>query len=434
LLTPLLAAFAQAGDEPSAWGEFLNPDGSINWGNLTYLGEVSEPAEWMNVELPGGIQVPLGEARYNRYVTPSGNVLVLPSPATLFMTFLNPHESGLLANPPQMLGTGHSILAMLTTGFINLEQLQEMGYVDPADFFQAVIDGQVNIWSALSPAFLLEIVHMSLDAGYLVTALWLYLHGVECATIPGGCPPGWDDPGDPGDPPAPPTPSACPLPSITYDPVSAAGEKVAPLYPVVVGQDPERRGADVELRVSIPPVILTWYEEDITHICRHTEGGNGGGCPGPGRRYERVIGADGNATTWSPSMENNPNWRVITQVECIPHVEVFPDFLDTASLQINLSPESRNWILTSLAQAYPGARLKRPDWQFAFPGPGELQGGEVVAWSQFIPNIQFADPGLYGMRVSGRTTGTAISGPRVFDLPLNEFTVDLLRVTLIEAP
>jgi hypothetical protein len=37
LVNPVLKAFADEGDD--AWGEFLNPDGSINWANLTYLGE-----------------------------------------------------------------------------------------------------------------------------------------------------------------------------------------------------------------------------------------------------------------------------------------------------------------------------------------------------------------------------------------------------------
>jgi len=80
LLNPVLKALADDGED--AWGEFINPDGSINWANLTYLGEASEPADWMMIELPGGIQVPLGDAKYSRYVTPSGNVVVLPSPAT----------------------------------------------------------------------------------------------------------------------------------------------------------------------------------------------------------------------------------------------------------------------------------------------------------------------------------------------------------------
>ncbi|MBE0411364.1 MAG: hypothetical protein IBX69_16700 [Anaerolineales bacterium] len=431
LPTPAQEAFAQDDDGQSAWGEFLNPDGSINWNNLTYLGEVSEPVDWMNIDIPGGIQIPLGKARYNRYITPSGNVLVLPSPATMFMSFLKPGESGLEANPPHMLSNGHSILSMLATDYIDFDQLQELGYVSPAEFFQAVIDGQVNIWSVVSPNFLFEILQMTLDAGYLVTTLWLYLHGEECATIPGGCPPGIDDPENPQ---IPPPPTACPQPSLTSDPVHASGEKVAPLNPIVIGQDPERRGVDLNIQVSIPPVIFTWHETITTYTCRYEAGGEGEGCPGPGYRYQQVIGEDGSPTTWDSSMEDNGNWQVITNVDCIRHVEVFTDYLAYAYLRVNLSPESRQWILTHLAKAYPGARLKRPDWQFTFQGPGSLDGGGAVSWSQLIPRIQFSDPGQYTMRLVGLTTGTTVSTPRSFDLPLNPFSVDMLRVTLVEAP
>ena len=305
LVNPVLKAFADEGDD--AWGEFLNPDGSINWANLTYLGEVSEPADWMMIEIPGGIQVPLGESRYSRYITPSGNVLVLPSPATMFMTFLHPEASGFATNPPEMLSSGSQILAALAADYIDVEDLQALGYIDPADFFRAVIEGRENIWSVVSPNFLIEIVRMSFDAGFLVTGLWLYLSGVNCDAIPGGCPPGFGLTPTPGGTPTPPPPVACPAPSIAFENVYASGEKVAPPKPVVVGQDPEKRGADVELRVTIPPVIFTWYEARTTNICEYAPGGNGGGCPGPGSDYDKVIDSDGNETDWSYFMENNSN-------------------------------------------------------------------------------------------------------------------------------
>ena len=41
----------------SAWGEILNPDGSIQWSKLTDLGNTSGPADWMNITLPGGMVI-----------------------------------------------------------------------------------------------------------------------------------------------------------------------------------------------------------------------------------------------------------------------------------------------------------------------------------------------------------------------------------------
>ena len=46
LATLIAPALAQDGDGESPWGEFLNPDGSINWSSLTYLGETSEEQDW----------------------------------------------------------------------------------------------------------------------------------------------------------------------------------------------------------------------------------------------------------------------------------------------------------------------------------------------------------------------------------------------------
>lgn len=133
-------------------------------------------------------------------------------------------------------------------------------------------------------------------------------------------------------------------------------------------------------------------------------------------------------------METSPNWRRSVETDCIRHVEVFPDYLDYTVVNANLSSESRAWILNDLAAAYPGASLKRPDWQFSFHGPGNANGSGSVNWSQLIPGIQVADPGTYHLQATGRTTGTLVSSPRSFDQPFGEFEVELLRVTLIEAP
>ncbi len=94
-------------DDPSPWAEILNPDGTIQWENLTDLGNTTEAADWMAITLPGGVVIQ-PDATYHRYQTPSGNVLVLPSPATLFFMALNPQESG-LSGAESMLGNGAAI-------------------------------------------------------------------------------------------------------------------------------------------------------------------------------------------------------------------------------------------------------------------------------------------------------------------------------------
>src|SRR4030042_3006039 len=100
-----------AADGESPWGEILNPDGSIRWDLLSDLGTVSESADWMDITLPGGMVLDL-DATYHRYQTPSGNILVLPSPATLFFMAMHPVESG-LASAERMLGDGAGVRAVL---------------------------------------------------------------------------------------------------------------------------------------------------------------------------------------------------------------------------------------------------------------------------------------------------------------------------------
>ena len=119
--------------------------------------------------------------------------------------------------------------------------------------------GRSDIWSIVNFTYLFEILRMSFNSGFLVNALLLYLNGVaDCTSLPGGCAglvaelfrwglcarnthmPGSDH--RPG-------------------PATLTIQKVAPENPLVIGQDPEKRGADIQASVTIPPVIFTWYEQ-----------------------------------------------------------------------------------------------------------------------------------------------------------------------------
>ena len=184
---------------------------------------------------------------------------------------------------------------------------------------------------------------------------------------------------------------------------------IAPLHPVVVGQDPERRGVDVEGHITIPPVVYHTFErrrhDDL--ICSAVSGG-GSGCPDHPH---------------SPFFTTH----VRTWYECVEHTRIYPDNLASAKVSINLTQDSRHYILTHLAEAYPDAHLIHPDFTFSY-GPG----GSV--WSQIIPNIQVSDPGDYTVTVMALTTGTPVSAPRTATIGLGTFPVELVRVTLIDQP
>jgi hypothetical protein len=304
----------------------------------------------------------------------------------------------------------------MLAGYISPADMAAMGYSDPNSFWQSVIDGQTNIWTMeVMGDFFRDLLTASLADQNLYTMLLLYTNG-NCDAVPGGCPPGKVLPT-----PAPPS-SACSAPFIQTGPIqvtggSGDGGKVAPRNPVVIGQDPERRGVDVKVNALIPPISYHTFET-IRHddlVCAWDSTGLGSGCPGHPR---------------------DPRWETVvhTWYECIKHIQVFPDYLASAQVSINLTPESRAWILTDLAQAYPGAHLLHPDFLFSFAGPGSMLGDKSVSWTTTIPSIQTADPGNYTTTVTVRTTGTPVSAPRQARVGIGQFTVELVQVTLIEQP
>ncbi|MBL8080496.1 MAG: hypothetical protein JNM55_21170 [Anaerolineales bacterium] len=393
-------AHAQEGD--GAWGEVVDADGNILYDNLTDLGEAHESVDWMP-DLP----FIDGQATYHEYLTPSGNLVVLPSATTLFFMAVNPEASG-LSQADSYLGNGLGVLETMLAGYISPSDLADLGYSDSADFFQAVIDGQSSIWTLgglTTINFLTDLLSGSLADQNLYTMILLYTQGA-CGDAPGGCAELVE---------ALPTPTEieCPAPYIQTGPISISGGsgdggKIAPPNPVVVGQDKDKRGVDVQVNVHVPPVIYHYFVK-IPHqeeSCRRDPSGHGGGCSDhPG----------------------DPNYKSVVNVwyECEEHTRSYTDRIASVVITINLTQESRQWILTELAQAYPGAHLIHPDFSFSYGGGG-------ASWSKIIPGIQTADPGNYRVNVTARSTGTPVSAPRSASAGIGQFLVELVRVTLIE--
>jgi hypothetical protein len=405
------SARAQQQHQENPWAEVVDANGNILYSNLTDLGVVQVDADWMpNVPFLNG------QATYHEYLTPNGNVVLLPSATTLFFMAANPKASG-LNQANSVLGNGMGALETMLAGYLTPTDLQRMGYTSPNDFFQAVVDGRQNIWSFGGQNmmnFLSDLISGSIADGNLYTMLVLYTAG-NCDAVPGGCPAGVTIR-------TPPPPAACSAPYIQTNPIqvtggSGDGGKIAPPNPVVIGQDPERCGVDVRVNVLIPPVVYHYFVS-VPHsklVCAADSTGRGAGCP---------------------DHPSDPHWKTEVNIwyECVEHTQVFPDYLNTARVSISLTDASRNWILTDLAQAYPNTHLLHPDFSYTFPGPGILLGDQSVTWTTTIPRIQTADPGDYATSVLVRTAGTPVSAPRQAQISLGQFMVDLVRVTLIGKP
>ena len=99
-----------AQDNP--WSEVIDANGNILYGKMTDLGEVQEDASWMP-------NIPFidGQATYHRYMTPSGNIVVMPSATTLFFMALHPDASG-INNAYSALGNGVGVLETMLAGYI----------------------------------------------------------------------------------------------------------------------------------------------------------------------------------------------------------------------------------------------------------------------------------------------------------------------------
>jgi hypothetical protein len=193
---------------------------------------------------------------------------------------------------------------------------------------------------------------------------------------------------------------------------------VAPPYPIVVGQDPERRGADLLWQVEVPPVVHTWYSEEEIRECVRV-GSGGRGCN------------DSDADGYRSFMRDNPAYALDVDIECIRHTDVYPDPLASVTPRASLTPESRDWITSGGLQArYPGASLYQPDWVWFPPVDGSVLANGAFVWEFLSERNPFRDPGGYSFSIGGSTKGTPVSSARRFEISADGFSVWLLEATL----
>ncbi len=414
----------QAQDESgSPWDQIVDEDGHLLTDNLIDLGETTEEADWMDIPLPFDLELDL-DANYHRYETPDGDVVVLPSPLTVMMMAMNPVESGLAQVDSQLALGGFVVsefLGSLLGDHIDWDQVSQAypQYSDPDTFWQAVLDGQANVWTCFAGLdFLTDLSMLSWNDLNLRMGLLLYLNGVaNCEQIPGGCSGIVDDHI---------LPQTCAAPSVTLQQPTLLIEKVAPQNPLVVGQDPQKRGADVEISVRIPPVIYTWYEPvyQNVQVCRDLRDGEPADC----RQTGTSLTEDGKAD----------HQRIL--VDCKHHVEYLPDPVVDVQAGARLDPASKSWILNQLSGAYYEAYIHRESFNLV-PGltawSGGCSGGVCTA-SALAGRVPFADPGKFDLSLKVQTAGTTFNGqpvtqPRSLSAT-GQMQVYVTLTTLIDQP
>lgn len=395
-LTAASPALVQAQDG-SPWGEVFDENGNLR-SDIVDLGVTTETPDWMSVDLPFNQSLDL-EANYHRFQTAEGDIVVLPSASTLFFMAMHPQESGLAASAGMMsngFGSLITFLGLVAGDSIDWGRLQSAHpeYKQPADFWNAVLSGNENAWTWFSGwGFITNLISMSWNDAAMRSAYLLYLQGAaNCAAIPGGCsgvviPP-------------PPTPRDCPDPSITIQQPALSIQKTAPNNPLVVGQDTqERRGADVQIAVTVPPVIFTWYEPiyEEEDVCRD---------PGAGETPNCKKSA-------SSTIDDGVSDTKLVFKECRQHVEQLPDTITNVQATASLSGDSQAWIKSHLGQTHYGAFIHHPSFNL-IPGLGTYStgcdGGGTCRASGTVQRVPFADPGTFNLKLLATTSGTQFMG------------------------
>lgn len=429
-----------AGDDGEGypWANVFDEEGHL-LDNLTDLGEVEVEADWMDLGIPGVLEI---NPTFHQFVTASGEMLLVPSASTLFFMGLHPGESGLidsygaLQNGQGMAITGASLLVHLFNQTANgqdlLAQIDQFGYTDPALFMDELIHNQDQIWTFAGTDvlnLLMELMTIGFGDEMLATTYLLYLKG-DCQASPTGCPenlclvaPQACQEMLPAV--ASNSPNAhCPADSITVGTPLLTIRPVAPAHPLVTGQDPARRGVDIHLSAVIPPTVQVVYQAVPVYgdVQRCTFGGKG---------------ASLNCATQPGLRVFDGTWRSVREVvgmECQRRVNTYPEAIAALTAWTELSQVSRTWILNELRAYYPGAEILAGSIGL-IPGRTSVQGGcggdKVCRGTALIPQVQFQDPGQHQLHLRVQTAGTPLTQGRILT-GFGQVEIGFIAVRLIQ--
>ncbi len=103
-------------------------------------------------------------------------------------------------------------------------------------------------------------------------------------------------------------------------------------------------------------------------------------------------------------------------MDCIRSVKLYPEAVKSVSASSSLSPASRQWIETALAEYYPGARVLQPTLSLV---PGQAScvtacsaEGTCQAWADLL-RVPFLDPGIHFLDLVVETAGTPLTRARI---------------------
>lgn len=427
LLLPPEVVLAGEGDGVDP-GEVWNVDGSIRWENLSGGEIVEVPIDLgfpIKLPLPGGGEWPLYDGRMNlafqRFTTPSGDTVLIPNMTTLFVMNAFPeavpeevvnYDLGLKNMLVEGYGdTLHFILSQTMPDVLAQIDALRQGYRNEQDFYRDLLQGKINIWSS-GLRFFKEMARLLIENDWAFMGWAVLLYDGNLALDEGGVA-GGDQP--------PPWPAWCPLNlNIDAPPPVVTARQVAPVRAITVGQDPEKRGADLEISVTVPPVVVTYQRPRVEIRTRTVCQGYGSPQPGMNECTPNVR-RPGRYYYWT---EEQYEERI-----CEPVREVHQDPIRYVDAWLELAESSRRWITGELAQRYPGARVYQGSmWLEPLTSPYGR-----TSWTHTWERLQLRDPGYWNIMVFGYTQGTPWTDPRPIGSllePQGAIEVWLLETTL----
>jgi len=431
LLSITAPVFADDSTGTADFGNFFDSEGNLLEG-VTDGGEVEIEADWMIGDLGGEGTGFASTATYHVYVAPNGDSLLAPSYTTMLSMIGAGEESGLTSAS----GTYQTFLATVatffSTGTASPVPSTTWGGTDSAFIYddaehQGTIDllqrqlqaANFGYYSEGSTGFIKEFVFTwnfltnLLGVGNddnMLAMTYLYYTKENCDKSPIGCQESTlaDNIADPGTYNSPSCPASTIVPGVPYLSI----EKTGPASPLVVGQDPDKRGADVSFSVTVPPTVYTYYIPipiyGEVEVCTNN-------CSGTGTPEY------GTAT-------------VLIRIDCEKHVEVYAEPIVATSASANLTQDSINWIRGNLSQYYYGATTQQTSFNLV-PGltsaSAFCDGGNTCHANALIERIQFKDPGTFNLSLTATTAGTPVTTGRTLRTA-GSLQVSFISVRLIE--
>lgn len=433
-----LMIIAPASADGAQWGDFFDADGKLLPGVIDG-GEVSVPSD-MALDLPFGIG---GQMTYHVYTSPNGSTMLLPDASTLLAIGLSGGFSSVGADSLMLTGTGIIVIkagqvvndplgTMAALFGTTIEELSSIGFTN--EMADAMINGNGNVLSSLTYSDVQNLMKMFLrlaqsDHGNLYMAAMIYN---SCTTSPTGCPTALCDSNPQACGLAANNPNvvvlkSCPGATVQQQSPVLSIAPVAPQNPLVIGQDPTKRGVDITASATLPPVIYTWYEpvfEEVTYCRPLNTGETGANCRVPG----------------SPGWRNN-GIRETDEVlvECRPHTEVLREQITNIQGTANIDPGTVAWITDYLGSIWYGAKVYQPSFNLGQYGSmsAGCEGSGVCSGALRAERVPFADPGKFNLVIRVTTNGTYFQGfqitrPRVIS-NTGEVHINVILPALIDA-